>query len=429
MAIKVCDAIMGSGKSSAAIMYMNEHPDKKFIYITPYLEEAERIRNSCPDLRFKEPNNRLPEFGFRKFKHSLELIRNGENITSTHNMFLRYSDEMVELIREHKYTLIIDEAVDIFRQSKIKPSTMRLYEDAGWVDREDGEIKITPKYEVNDGFHKEIASLSKGNRIINIDEDNSKQPYYFWIFSVDILDAFEDIYVLTYLFEAQDLKYFLDLNKLEFQNIGINKTNGVYRFSDTIDYIPDYVATLSSKIHILDNKKLNAVGDKDFSLSATWFDKEKNRHGAEIDRVRKNLYNYFIHYNKGIPSSKRMWSSFKSVVSFLRDKGFYRSDIPFNMQASNAYSDKTVLAYCVNIFLHPADKICLSKCGVDIKEDRYALSVMLQWIWRSAIRHGEDIYVYIPSKRMRELLINWIAEVEQFYITHSKKRGGNEYAA
>ena len=25
--IKVCDAIMGSGKSSAAITYMNEHPD------------------------------------------------------------------------------------------------------------------------------------------------------------------------------------------------------------------------------------------------------------------------------------------------------------------------------------------------------------------------------------------------------------------
>lgn len=37
--IKVCDAIMGSGKSSAAINYMNEHPDKKFIYITPYLNK------------------------------------------------------------------------------------------------------------------------------------------------------------------------------------------------------------------------------------------------------------------------------------------------------------------------------------------------------------------------------------------------------
>ena len=38
--IQVCDAIMGTGKSSAAITYMNEHKEEKFIYITPYLEEA-----------------------------------------------------------------------------------------------------------------------------------------------------------------------------------------------------------------------------------------------------------------------------------------------------------------------------------------------------------------------------------------------------
>ena len=32
--VRVCDAIMGTGKSSAAITYMNEHPEKRFIYVT-----------------------------------------------------------------------------------------------------------------------------------------------------------------------------------------------------------------------------------------------------------------------------------------------------------------------------------------------------------------------------------------------------------
>ena len=50
--VKVCDAIMGTGKSSAAITYMNDHPEKKFIYITPYLEEATRIATSCSRLHF-----------------------------------------------------------------------------------------------------------------------------------------------------------------------------------------------------------------------------------------------------------------------------------------------------------------------------------------------------------------------------------------
>lgn len=46
---------------------------------------------------------------------------------------------------------------------------------------------------------------------------------------------------------------------------------------------------------------------------------------------------------------------------------------------------------------------------MDVK--RWALSEMIQWIWRSAIRDGEDIYIYIPSERMRNLLSDWIDEV------------------
>ena len=33
--VRVCDAVMGTGKSSAAITYINEHPKEKFIYIFP----------------------------------------------------------------------------------------------------------------------------------------------------------------------------------------------------------------------------------------------------------------------------------------------------------------------------------------------------------------------------------------------------------
>lgn len=38
--IKVCDSIMGSGKTQAAISYINEHQDARFIYVAPYLAEV-----------------------------------------------------------------------------------------------------------------------------------------------------------------------------------------------------------------------------------------------------------------------------------------------------------------------------------------------------------------------------------------------------
>lgn len=42
--ITVVDARMGRGKSSAAIRYMNRYKDsKRFLYITPYLDEVGRI--------------------------------------------------------------------------------------------------------------------------------------------------------------------------------------------------------------------------------------------------------------------------------------------------------------------------------------------------------------------------------------------------
>ena len=40
----IVDEIMGSGKSSAAINYINNSPhDKKFLVITPYLDEIKRL--------------------------------------------------------------------------------------------------------------------------------------------------------------------------------------------------------------------------------------------------------------------------------------------------------------------------------------------------------------------------------------------------
>lgn len=57
-------------------------------------------------------------------------------------------------------------------------------------------------------------------------------------------------------------------------------------------------------------------------------------------------------------------------------------------------------------------KIFMKQHGVEFDDDRYALSTMVQWLWRSAVRNGKEINVYIPSKRMRNLLIEWMDRLE-----------------
>ena len=41
--------------------------------------------------------------------------------------------------------------------------------------------------------------------------------------------------------------------------------------------------------------------------------------------------------------------------------------------------------------------------------DAYALTEFIQWVWRSSVRRGEDITLYLPSPRMWELFEEWLA--------------------
>ena len=64
--------------------------------------------------------------------------------------------------------------------------------------------------------------------------------------------------------------------------------------------------------------------------------------------------------------------------------------------------------YTVNRFLNPYIKKFFAGKNVTIDEDKWALSEMIQFIYRSAIRDNKPIYCYIPSSRMRNLLKEYI---------------------
>jgi hypothetical protein len=48
------------------------------------------------------------------------------------------------------------------------------------------------------------------------------------------------------------------------------------------------------------------------------------------------------------------------------------------------------------------------KKGIKIDRDAYALACLIQWVWRSRIRDGESIKLYLPSTRMRKLFTEWL---------------------
>ena len=57
MKVTVIDSIMGSGKTTSLINMMNENLDERFIYITPYRDEIQRVIEGCYNRYFETPKN------------------------------------------------------------------------------------------------------------------------------------------------------------------------------------------------------------------------------------------------------------------------------------------------------------------------------------------------------------------------------------
>jgi hypothetical protein len=118
------------------------------------------------------------------------------------------------------------------------------------------------------------------------------------------------------------------------------------------------------------------------------------------------MLNFFRRYCVD-KSELHMWTTFKTYQTKLKGKGYTKGFVPCTSRATNQYSHKTNCAYTINRYLNPFYKNFFSQRGISINEDKFALSEMLQWIWRSAIRNDESINLYIPSERMRTLLIEF----------------------
>ena len=100
-----------------------------------------------------------------------------------------------------------------------------------------------------------------------------------------------------------------------------------------------------------------------------------------------------------------LWTTVRGQNDRVKDnlskQGFKSNFVPINMRATNEYRYKTHLMYIYNKYMKPDLKIIF---GMDINEDIYALSDLIQWIFRSAIRDDKPINLFLPSERMRDLV-------------------------
>ena len=416
--IHVVDAPTGQGKTNAAINYINVH-DGRYLFVTPYKTELVRIKESCSAKEFYEPEAEYTKSTkvMTKKNGIKKLFKEKKNIVTTHALFKLFDKEMIEFCKNYDYTLILDEVTDV----------AEIYDD---LKPDDLKILIKDFVTVDNCMLKwrEDKADYNGNRFLREKGLCEMDCLYYygditmlWQFSVSIFNAFKESFILTYMFRGQLQKYYYDFHKLEYDRWYV-KGNDMSSYELTpVKQSYGNVSKYKSLIEIIDSDRMNSIGDEYYSLSNTWYTCRDKKDGnwdvdeevvertrkARRETVRKKLATFYKHYAKG-GSELALWTCFIDDRKFLKGKGYVKGFLSCNAKATNMYRSKRNLAYVINTFMNPVIKQFFEGNDIPVDGDMYALSSLVQWVWRSAVRDGKKITLYLPSVRMRNLFIRWL---------------------
>lgn len=88
--------------------------ERPFPYITPFLDEVDRIVKACPEREFVQPKvNQKDGIKFNKSASLQQLAIEGRNIASTHKLFSLMNEDTLEAFGANDYVLIMDEVMQV----------------------------------------------------------------------------------------------------------------------------------------------------------------------------------------------------------------------------------------------------------------------------------------------------------------------------
>lgn len=223
------------------------------------------------------------------------------------------------------------------------------------------------------------------------------------------MSALSKTYILTYMFEGQMQKSYYDMNGIEYEYKSIKNINNKYVLSEYNRN--EDLSHIKKLINICQDEKINKIGEskdkRKNPLSKSWYDEQVKNNTDAFDVLSKNMVNFFRNICKG-KSKDNMWTTFKDYKSKCKGEGYTKGFVPCNARATNEYRHKKNLAYTINAFYNPMIIKFFKDKNIKVNVDAWGLSELIQWIFRSQLRDGKEINLYIPSERMRELLEKWL---------------------
>lgn len=462
--INIVDGIMGSGKSTAIINHVKyikqNNPTQKILIVLLYHKEISRYSSELT----KYGNFFSISESITYKKGALEkALKNNKDIICTQALFLEHSELFQSNCND--YILIIDEVIN----SAIQQVQLPTYEILEKSDNENKTKLTTYKFTSNDidiMLEQKILLVSEDNLIhwnneynkesiynllkdffsnstiylqqsINYNSENTKYAFIKTI-PIELFETFQDIYILTYLWKAQIMKYYFDMNNIS------------YRYLEPIEIFTaeslSFQFQIANKDSKFDTDKLFKANAKElinmptvekkqlysyinsnkkavnlsYSFYTTQIQEEQNH--IVLTQLKNNIKNVIENIFK-LPIKERriMWTIYKEYTDLIVKKQFNKPKcrhlnidnfVSISSKGTNDFADRNILIYLVDRYINPVLKNFInSKCqklNIEFDENLYSLSELIQWIWRSQIRNSKPIYLYIASLRMFNLFNDWL---------------------
>lgn len=448
----IIDSPMGIGKSAALIDLIRFHnrgedtEPTRFIVFVPTIRE--RDNRFAAELDLKCPKTAPYN------KSILELIRNGGNIVTTHALWSIFNDETLNAFHnsKYKYVAFFDEVPPLFRDVvgagnklddqangvRFGPADVKLMQQTGIISVKNGVIEYNSKceYAKSDADYKVFNAVKNLSYSCTLYPYGNKDGFFTSIIAFakrELFSCFKECWFFSYQTYDSMLHKYCALNRIgmEYYHIIDRRImrNPGGRFIETY---PDGI----EKLNILDGKLFNMNGN----LTKRWYSrasKDKTQAGLkELKQKFRNAYEFMK--ARGVRSDTFMFTTFNAYKNLLQSNGRHyptlRRFLPCNTKATNAYRNCTGVAYLCNRYF---DITCSHFLADRAKEennpelkfndDNYALSELVQFIWRSNVRVKESrqpVYVWIPNQRMRTLLQDFqkraLAKKNEPVVYHAK---------
>jgi hypothetical protein len=312
----------------------------------------------------------------------LKFISKGHNVVATHKLFMELKEEDSSYLKD--YILILDEAVNPLKLNYLGKKDIELLVNQNIILIEEETKRVRFINDDYKGRFDDIKKLCNSNTVYHLDENN-----LVWVFPIKIFKAFKEVQILTYLFKGTLLYAYLKLHNISFNikdSYTLNQLTGIEKLLNIYKGVS--------------NEPKNSMN----TYSVTWCSKLSKKSAKKISYRTSYIFKKIFN----TPSKENAFTTFKDSRVKLSGGSYSKGFIAVNSRATNKYSNVKSMAYLASRYHHPQDVSFFRQRGIELNEELFALGELVQWIWRGCIRKNEKMNLYIPSYKMRQLLIRWL---------------------